>query len=1062
MNHQFKIILIRCYKGVYWIALPWEDLSPSHEMIRKTAQEKIIGYAVSKEGVKPLVIVALYGSGKSTLLSYLEKFSWERGIPAFYITHLSYFIDYLETALREERKRTINESTLPRYLERYFEEKIGDPGYLEEVSKRTGLPIEKLEEAVRNYFNGTVRGAVFIDEIEESFGKLKDIVTAETSPFRALFDKVTKGESKFYVIMAFGPSSALAEATHLAAGWRSETVSIPLVGSEKLRELLKNEDLNLSTDEEELLANTIWWLSKGRYGWALMLIGAGVPRSIINNLRRVREYPLMTFPADETVIENLRKQIVVNVPLLSQEKYERIISKLRNIEEKKLFSVLSVLVGPVPKEVLENYGVTPPKKKLSRVFVKTTKFVSKNAVIGKISDLFSKEANEETLTYLKDYVDKVFTAWSLEDKLPLITNEYNDILVAPYQKLLEVAANIALESYRPDVLGLIEQIDIGEVLRDVMSETPPISDTMHYAINPEFLIEIYPPAVIRPLIACSKERARELRSFLGDLDPSKDAAIIKKAVNFLANQIGGNKPLGNFDIIMVTNRDYRTVKSLKKLILSNIDRESYSIIIPVSTDSKDLERVKEEIKKELKNYIKLGLVGVSDTIGVITSQFLAGLLFSVANCREELENLKSTDKYIVAQASKKIAELISSAVQSIYSGLDRASREIGLDEIRQISEKLREKKGREIGSRQADYFLLVPLAGEKVVGALGNVIDELSGLREDVEQTNSILSRLFGNEFQDIVQVKDIFRDISLLSRKKESRNYLDLSKKLYDTITDKIRSSDIWKALYEVTRDLVKLAGKQGEINDIRKALNEISRKLNILRIGNDSWTFVLAGIALSEASRDTDLIEPNTELCRQVNRELELIRADLEKLVVKRITDLTDALRELNIEPNMPFMRAVEELKENIKLIQKHIDNIKNKALYGEPSNRFSAAIHSKLICELILHTLVKNMKDNFIPRIHRITRTIDNIIGYLNEISDTVDSLPESIKKSVSAIVRDDLKYILRSESLSSIVTGLENYRHPLSRLANKITELHTKIKTIRKLVREINSFYEVAQK
>ncbi|HIQ23707.1 MAG TPA: hypothetical protein EYH50_01500, partial [Pyrodictium delaneyi] len=218
----------------------WCDLSEEHRRIRTELEELITSYVKGNATEYWMsVVVAPYGSGKTTLLRHLEHFVESIGAKALRV-ELADIVEYIV-----ERYGSIHESELPKILEEYAKEKLG------EASSAVVL---------------------LVDEVEESYDLLRGIVEYETSPFRGVAEAIRTHSTSVYVVLAFGPSSTLKEAVFGPVAWRSRVFTLPLLPKPVIERMVSEALGGEFPEASSLLANMVWWASKGRIAWARMLV----------------------------------------------------------------------------------------------------------------------------------------------------------------------------------------------------------------------------------------------------------------------------------------------------------------------------------------------------------------------------------------------------------------------------------------------------------------------------------------------------------------------------------------------------------------------------------------------------------------------------------------------------------------------------------------------------------------------------------------------------------------------------------------------------------------------
>jgi hypothetical protein len=253
--------------------IDWKDLTKRHETVREDVEKNIDMYP--NQPVGATYIIGAIGAGKSLLLLHALKYSWkEAKKPAIYLD-LSDIVDKLSERAEADGREVISQAMLQNYLEeicidnlRQIQDKIeksepfGREIYLPETRRGGTTPEE--------YFSNLGVGSpdeiaqnenelvVIVDEMEEAYQRLDDKVEGKTGPLREVVDKIEKGNSKFYMIGAFGYASA--NELGQAEARRVESLNLPIIRPRHVGNIL-------GEDFEPGVENYAWWFSRGRPGW---------------------------------------------------------------------------------------------------------------------------------------------------------------------------------------------------------------------------------------------------------------------------------------------------------------------------------------------------------------------------------------------------------------------------------------------------------------------------------------------------------------------------------------------------------------------------------------------------------------------------------------------------------------------------------------------------------------------------------------------------------------------------------------------------------------------------
>ncbi|SFR97436.1 hypothetical protein SAMN05216559_1853 [Halomicrobium zhouii] len=253
----------------------WEDMTDRHRDRRERGEANIAEF--SQAGSNASYVVGAIGAGKTQLLTHLYKYSYrEIGQPALFLslgelldsvaTHIEYpqeiqnisqeqFHTEVETLVKREldriHKRILEDEELTRDL------LLLDSGRItgvKEYADQLGLTVEEFADITSQ----TEEVTLIVDEMEESYDRLEEMIRSTTGPLRDTVDKVQSGKSRFYLIGGFGYASVheIGEAEYR----RVDTLVLPIIKPDNIEEVFGE---NLPVTER----NFIWWMSRGRPGW---------------------------------------------------------------------------------------------------------------------------------------------------------------------------------------------------------------------------------------------------------------------------------------------------------------------------------------------------------------------------------------------------------------------------------------------------------------------------------------------------------------------------------------------------------------------------------------------------------------------------------------------------------------------------------------------------------------------------------------------------------------------------------------------------------------------------
>ncbi|MEM0506763.1 MAG: ATP-binding protein, partial [Thermosphaera sp.] len=572
----------------------WENLTDLHERNRDELLNKVREFiegmcGSGKEECWMPVIYGVYGSGKTTLLVELCEWSLRNSVPSVRV-NLSRIVNYI----KEKRKgRTITEEDLPKYVEEFFQEYLSSK-----------LPKE-LFESIKGR-----KGVLIIDEVEESFEELKNLVSGR-SILRSLADNVRTGSSKVLMVLGFAPSSILAEAVlQYATSWRVKLISVPQVSTDVIRKkYVQDYPLNdkLKKHEREiktLVSNALWWLSKGgRPGWLDKLKREKVIESLFSTINYLasnnnfRGIGLCYEPPQDQVLsqsieDTLKTKPVEGAPLFDYEEYREMLrnvrKELKDVPADKsaimeaLVKLLTCLVGPVSGDLLKTLlgSEIPSGLKPSDVVVRKEELIDMNILVDTYVKALKQNFNLESdlITNIEEYLKSILQPWSV-DHLMIYDRDELKIL------LEEVFPLLIIENIQEKLLDYVGKLDIDKILRDAYRERPPLNEGRdYYSLRVKTLRSLYKPVIVTPLIGCSK--GVNLDKMINDIkrDDLHKSTILKELKENL-----------NLDIYPLLS-----VKNLKGVNPESQVLQGVTIVFLLFTNIPSLREEAEEVKKELE------------------------------------------------------------------------------------------------------------------------------------------------------------------------------------------------------------------------------------------------------------------------------------------------------------------------------------------------------------------------------------------------------------------------------------------------------------------------------
>jgi len=992
----------------------WEDLSPMHRQIREEIEEIIRRYT-NNESINPIIINAPYGSGKTTLLKHLLCFSVRNNILAIKV-NLSKISQYIEEKLKKEEKQQITEDELPRYINEFYRDlrskipmylssgKFDEPTTKEIVDEYVtccGLTTNQLLDLFNRYSKSIDNAILLIDEVEESYGTLKTKIIYGTTPFRGLFDAVRERKTPF-LILAFGPSTIYSEAVTQSATWRVVVKTIPL---------LAPDDIGKFGIHNPHVRNLLWWIGKGRPGHILRLIQEKIHERATNAVERC-EKPDYSSLIGQTIAENM--------PYVDISEYDRKLSEIRDENERKLFQVLSVHIGPVAEKQLPGcIDISKLKNISSKYIIKSNKIINVSDFINKLEDRLKSLGVDNVGTEL---VTAIFSAWSDQQ---IIIFERSALLA-----LFELAKDVAIEFQQEKLFDILTN-NLGSLITEV--ENLSIESDYYYALHPLTISSIYPLLLLNPLIRCSKN---EPASLLYNKLSEKIDEIIEKDINkiyeinmklvkniykedteeFLHSAI--------YPLFLPADKLLKSqiIEFIKSLILNN----KSIILIPIG-QSDNLER----LENIWKNYIELGLIKILIPSSRL-SLFLAGALYNAAiDCTVPLS---SGEGRILLLYTNALRQLIDENKAIIKENKNKLLLNIG--NITKELERIWSTKY-QIGQAKAKYLLLLSIA-EVNLAKLNDIFSSVSRALEYGTELCRAISQLS-------IETKcNIRRGIGELL--KHGENFF----KKFDSI---YRSAKTIPELTMASRVLFELS----RLPDIRDIIgfSTLESKIEELK-GMDENLFLikepLSYIPVIEALKTAD-VKVRIENSKYYNELSKLIR-DLDS-ISSELRTLLETTSKFVDHDNIG-LKALE------KIYSLHIDLMQQLQNISEIAKEYcrdeevilSDALFKNFVCDAVLDQLVTNIENNMIlPDLYK--KIVDSNSN-LKEIYEKINrcSCPEAVRH----YLKMDLETVF-GDHLSEFDKELTKINEILSNIINELNSDYIKRYNlnINKKIEQIKELY-----
>jgi len=1039
----------------------WHDISDLHRRVRKKLERFIEEY---KNGVPHLgnewrmpMLVAPYGSGKTTLMRYLVRFCWRKlRVPAL-LVNLSDIVSYLK-----EHDLHIHADKLAEVVEEFFGHSLdllasklggeGLPSYLAPYGRKIDeylLPKGDIIDIIKRFKRGEEIGVLFIDEIEESYNDLKKYVGHRTSPFRGLAEKIRTHDAKIFTILAFGPSTALRESAS-GPSWRMERVEIPFADKSFTLSVLKRfMKTSLPPDVLELLANSIWWMSKGRVAWIYKIVRESVFQQIIATLNDpdALRRTIMDAPT-------LSDEIIEGVPLMDKAFFNKLLDGYR--EYKKLLLLSSILIGPIPESILKslhagrfNLAYLP-----ERLFVIGREVVRLEDVVRAFREVLESELESKDLERALSILEKILNAWSRRG------------LMIYDSKALEELKNIASD-YAFDICA--DNPEIGDTLAKVRVGALNISSTRgeerYVALRPSLVVQIYPPIVLLPLIGLvrSEKLSREnlwghlLRITLDDVEE-----LAEKLANIIGLDLSSieNRPLILFlpsaiRVVRAEDQIYECLRRWKRPLL----------IVVVGGTHEENERLARELRK--RNPLIFETVASILPLIDRASLYALSLIYNIKrnyNFEEltpvERRIFKWYNEYLRFEIGNAIQELVRSKYKGRSFYFDRL-----LENSHEIIGLLSRRRGSGVGKQQAHMFYL-NAAFPRNIDILAEILEKLNEIRRELKEFLQILSsegraivsrnREAPEEelvIEDPSKLVDelVFQKIKMLTD-RSGISFVNNVKKLHDSLS----------------RDL-----RDEHIDSISKLiLDELPDVLLMKDFYNLIWTSVgriewLMGQSAPEVAFAifSEILRRRCDVKVFISRDVEYwFDNELRKISQRSLADILRSLREVDSELRQRYglkfldcynidklSNSLNALIDSLSKLRRHGDTIK-KIIEDSKCPSLSKCLlyltlweglkssDGKVKSDGILNLFTSNIVSiyNYVDWLRSV---LDKICGNLRKLSDLEDELKDMlmVEKLKEAII-NDLRFTVEKGTLYDLCVNLEF----ICKEVEKLKDFHEKYK------------------
>lgn len=234
----------------------WDtSYSQKHRKLSDYIDKTINQYADSVDNAESIAVVGPYGSGKTQFVYELFRRSWRQGIPAVYVD-FQYVIDQYKQASTDKSFSNWVVDKISKQANKIIDG--------EDAEWAPEFPSEKSKKEFREQYIDDAdllddRYTLLVDEVEQEYKILnEEIGTDDENPLRDTLDKLRPVLN----VWCFGLVSAYEILGEADIRRFTDEKRIPVMDIKSTREQFEDSSL------PDSLVNGIWWLSRGRTGWA--------------------------------------------------------------------------------------------------------------------------------------------------------------------------------------------------------------------------------------------------------------------------------------------------------------------------------------------------------------------------------------------------------------------------------------------------------------------------------------------------------------------------------------------------------------------------------------------------------------------------------------------------------------------------------------------------------------------------------------------------------------------------------------------------------------------------
>ena len=423
----------------------YADLTETHTRKRTRIEKEIDTFLKTKKG-KPVTIQGPYGTGKTQLLYHLFKRTIKKGNLAIY-THLEKLIP--------------NQNMGPEKYADYLEKVLLDEKRLLKEGKSMLLSQPLMDFVIENdcgFLSDDSRIVLLIDEIEQSYNLLDEKIRSDDhSPMRETIARVLKGTSRFFLILAFAPTSYYEFNKGEAQSRRLLPITLPILEARNSRRVYGR------------LGNLSWWMARGRFG-------------IIN---RVIDYLTNNIENADSITKKEIMELNKSLGTIGGSRIFENIELLSSIEDFHFFRRFLINVFPLREgnELMVRGG----GKLITRCNIIN---MNKDEFIQSIENVL-RELGTQNQVQVADYIGLVFDGLREDEShFPMFLDQ-NTI-----EEIIDIAEEIILDFEGEQAVPYegLRQVkgDIATFTVKLYSETRSKETEKAYVLDPSFIHSLFP------------------------------------------------------------------------------------------------------------------------------------------------------------------------------------------------------------------------------------------------------------------------------------------------------------------------------------------------------------------------------------------------------------------------------------------------------------------------------------------------------------------------------------------------------------------------------------------